>query len=70
MSCHKFTPKTDEIKKLGKQGFVDEILKLDANCFRYTAVPTITTLHAIYKWLDPIAQSVKLWDGQQKLRLG
>ena len=70
MCCHKFTPKTDELKKLEKQGFVDEILQSQENCFGYTGVPTIAALYAIYKWLEPMAQSVKLWDGKKKLRPG
>ena len=42
-------------------------MKSDENCFRYTGVPTIAALHAIYNWIDPAAQSVKLWDGKNKL---
>ena len=64
---HKFVPKKEDLKKLDKQAFIDEILKSDENCFRYTGVPTVAALHAIYNWIDPAAQSVKLWDGKNKL---
>ena len=36
---HKFVPEKEDLRKLDKQAFIDEILKSDENCFRYTGVP-------------------------------
>ena len=67
---HKFIPARESTKQLEKQAFVDEILISDASCFRYTGVPSIAALKDIYKWLEPTAESIKLWDGKQKLTPG
>ena len=64
---HCSSPLTSQQKKgLHRRGFITEITKSDANCFRYTGIPNVELLHEIFNWVSPAAQTVKLWDGQYK----
>ena len=65
--CGKNTePSSLELKHLGKASFITEVTKNDTTCFRYTGVPSIPLLNAIFEWLEPTAKQIKLWDGKRR----
>ena len=57
-------------EKISQGKFVNEILHSNEACFRYTGVPTVDLLKAIFNWIEPTAKHIKLWDGKLKLTPG
>ena len=50
--------------------FVNEVLTSNSSCMRYTGVPNKKMLAALYKWVEPVASKIKLWDGKKKSTAG
>ena len=60
----------EEKKRFRRESFLNEILPSNEACFRYTGVPTVDLLKAIFNWIWPTAKHIKLWDGKLKLTPG
>ena len=57
----------EEQKRVLRAQFIHTILGNNSTCFHYTGIPKSKTLKDIFKWLEPCAKELKLWDGKNKL---
>ena len=56
-----------EQKRVLRANFIQTKLSNNSSCFHYTGVPTSHALLDIFKWIEPCAKEIKLWDGKNKL---
>lgn len=65
--CHKtFEPPQNLVKKYSREKFIHDVLKDNASCMTYTGILTVSLLKEIFKWVEPVAKNIKLWDGKYK----
>ena len=63
----KVEPSIAEVAKFKRDSFVQEILKMNSACFRYTGIQSVSLLEFVFKWIAPSARkNIKLWTGRWK----
>ena len=67
---HETSVKSEQMQSITSFNFISHILSTDTLCKEYTGIPKRDVLKMLFRWIEPVSQSVKNWDGPNTQKKG